>query len=268
MYILYVVGIIIAVYVLSTFCGRVNKGVQKLRGWSYAHRGLHGDGAPENSLEAFRRAKRAGYGVELDVHLLKDGNLAVIHDSALLRMTGKEGSVEDLCAEQLHQFRLLDTDETIPLFTDVLDLINGEIPIIVELKTLSDNYEILCQKASGILDQYNGLYCVESFDPRCILWFKQHCPDVIRGQLTEDYFAAPASRLPLYLKLPLVMQMFNFITQPDFVAYRFCDRKNISDFIVRKIWRVPSITWTITSTDEYDTAISENRIPIFENILP
>ena len=268
MIILYLVVAIVIVYILSTFCGKPSKSFGEFCGWAYAHRGLHGDKAPENSLEAFRRALEAGYGMELDVHLLKDGKLAVLHDSSLVRMTGKEGRVEDLCSDSLSQYSLLDTKETIPLLTDVLDLLNGDVPLIVELKAQTDNYKQLCAKICEVLDQYNGSYCIESFDPRCIYWFRKNRPEVIRGQLTENYFATPGSKLPFVLKLPLVMQMFNFLTQPDFVAYRFSDRKNFSDFLVRKLWHIPSVTWTITSIDDYNTAVSEGRIPIFENFLP
>jgi len=265
---LYVTVAILFVYALSTFCGKSNSALHKFRSWAYAHRGLHGDNAPENSLEAFRRAKEAGYGVELDVHLLADGNLAVIHDSSLLRMTGKNGRVEDLKADQLTEYPLSGTDETIPLFTDVLDLFHGSVPLIVELKALSGNYRQLCERVCDVLDHYDGLYCVESFDPRCVYWFRKNRPDVIRGQLTENYFAAQGSKLPVFLKIPLVTQMFNFLTLPDFVAYRFCDRKNFSDFLVRKLWRVPSVAWTLTTMEEYNTAISEERIPIFEKFRP
>lgn len=268
MIILYIIVAIIIAYILSTFCGKPNKGFRKFFGWAYAHRGLHGVGAPENSLEAFRRAKNAGYGVELDIHLLKDGKLAVLHDSSLARMTGKEGRIEDLCSDVLSQYSLLDTNETIPLLTDVLEFLNGEVPVIVELKAQTDNYKQLCAYACEVLDRYDGSYCIESFDPRCIYWFKKNRPDVTRGQLTENYFVTSGSRLPFVLKLPLATQMFNFLTQPDFVAYRFSDRKNFSDFLVRKLWRVPSVTWTIASVDDYNTAVSEGRIPIFENFRP
>lgn len=266
--ILLIVLVIILAYVLSTYCGKANPELKKLRGWAYAHRGLHSDDIPENSMEAFRRAVKAGYGMELDIHLLADGNLAVLHDSSLARMTGVDRCIEDLSADQLSQYSLAGTDETIPLFTDVLNLVNGKVPLIVELKAQLNNYEQLCLKACEVLEQYNGVYCIESFDPRCIYWFRKHRPDMIRGQLTENFFSTPNSKVPLILKIPLVLQMFNFLTQPDFVAYRYCDRKNISDFLVRKLWGAPSVVWTLTSKEEFDAATAEDRIPIFEGFFP
>ena len=97
-------------------------GLENLRGWNYAHRGLHNENRPENSMAAFRAALEHGYGIELDVHLLKDGNLAVIHDSDLKRTTGAEGKIEDLTTQQLSLYHLEGTDQTIPTFREVLDL--------------------------------------------------------------------------------------------------------------------------------------------------
>ena len=268
MIVFYTIAILVFIYILSTCCGVANSGLQKLRGWAYAHRGLHGEGVPENSMEAFRRAKNAGYGMELDIHLLADGKLAVLHDAALARMTGSEGRIEDLRSEELGSFFLNGTQETIPLFQDVLDLVNGEVALIVELKAQLDNYEQLCAKACELLDRYNGVYCIESFDPRCAYWFRKHRPDVIRGQLTENYFLTENCKVPLILRIPLVLQMFNFLTRPDFVAYRYRDRKHFSNFLVQKLWGAASVTWTLTSQEEYDTAVAENRIPIFEGFLP
>ena len=254
-------------YVLSTMGRSNHTGLSELRGWAYAHRGLHGDGAPENSMEAFRRAKRAGYGIELDIHLMKDGNLAVIHDSLLMRTTGADGRIEDLTTPELCNYKLEGSQETIPLFRDVLDLYAGEAPIIVELKE-HKNYAKLCEAACAMLNQYNGAFCLESFDPRCIYWLRKNRPDLIRGQLTENYFRKSKAKLPWYLKLALRHQMLNFLTRPDFVAYRFADRNTISNTICRNLWKMQGVTWTIKTKEEYDTAIAENWIPIFESFQP
>ncbi len=249
--------------------GRKIKGVMDaFYGWNYTHRGLHGNGIPENSMKAFEAAKNAGYGVELDVHLLRDGNLAVIHDSKLFRMTGKPGVVEDLTAADLAQYYLKGTDQTIPLFSEVLALYDGAAPLIVELKSTGKNAGALCEKVCQLLDDYCGVYCLESFDPRCVLWLKKNRPEQIRGQLTENYFASETAVIPWYLKFLLTHLLLNFITLPDFVAYRYKDRKTPSNFIARKIWKLPSVSWTVQTPEEYDTAVAEGCIPIFEGFLP
>lgn len=260
--------LLFTLYVFSTIGRTGHRGLQELRNWAYAHRGLHGNGAPENSMEAFQKAKNAGYGVELDVHLLTDGNLAVIHDSQLDRTTGADGCVEDLTTEQLKKYHLENSDETIPEFRQVLDLFAGQAPLIVELKCERNNYSQLCEAACKMLDDYDGMFCMESFDPRCVYWLRKNRPDIIRGQLTENYFASPNSKLPWYLKFALKNQMLNFLTLPDFVAYRFYDRKTVSNVLCRKLWGVQGVSWTLKNSQEYDTALSEGWMPIFEGFEP
>lgn len=263
-------GIIILLglfFVYSVNGNRGNPGLTELRSWFYAHRGLHGDGVPENSLDAFRLAKEAGYGIELDVHLLKDGNLAVIHDSSLLRTAGVDVQVESLTTQELGRYRLQNTMERVPLFQQVLDLYNGAAPLIVELKSVDHNYEALCQAACEMLDAYKGSYCLESFDPRCIHWLKKNRPELIRGQLVDNFLKGN-SELPLPLRFAIRHQVFNFLTRPDFIAYRFEERQTISNRIARELWGIQGVTWTLKTQEDFDTALTEGWIPIFESIRP
>lgn len=209
-----------------------------------------------------------GYGSELDVHLLKDGNLAVIHDYELKRTTGAAGVIEDLAVDQLCEYKLEGTDECIPTLSQVLALYDGRAPLIVELKSSGGNTALLCNAVCKELDAYNGPYCVESFDPRCVAWLRRNRPDIIRGQLTENFFASPTSKLPWYIKFVLRHQMLNFLTVPDFVAYRFKDRKTFSNILCRKLWKVQGVAWTLQTKEEYDTARAEGWIPIFEYFKP
>lgn len=244
-----------------------HKDLAALRGWYYAHRGLHSEGVPENSMAAFRAAKEAGYGIELDIHLLKDGNLAVIHDHSLKRTAGVDVTIEDLVTEELEKYTLEGTDERIPLFSQVLELYRGEAPLIVELKATSKNHGALCEAACNMLESYNGPYCLESFDPRCVAWLKKHRSHLIRGQLTENFFKSN-SKLPGIVKFVMKYNLLHIATRPDFVAYRFSDRKNISNFLCRKLWRVQGVTWTIRTKEDFETAVAEDWIPIFENFEP
>ena len=241
-------------------------GLEQLRGWNYAHRGLHGPGVPENSMAAFQLALDHGYGIELDVHLLADGELAVFHDFDLKRITGCDGILEDLTADQLKNYHLGGTDQTIPLFRDVLALYRGKAPLIVELK-VRNNHAALTEATCKLLDRYEGPWCMESFDPRCLLWLKKHRPDIIRGQLSENYFKTPELKIPFYLKWIMSKNMGNFLTKPDFVAYRFADRQDTaSNRICMK--RMAGVSWTLRTRQDYDTAIAEGWIPIFEGFTP
>jgi len=263
-----ILTILAALYILSVMGRKVHPGFKALRGWSYAHRGLHGNGVPENSMAAFRAALAGGYGIELDVHLLKDGNLAVIHDPSLKRTAGVDVQIEDLTTEDLSKYTLEGTAETIPTFRQVLDLFDGKAPMIVELKPEHGNHGELTEAVCDMLDSYNGVYCIESFDPRCVAWLKKNRPDIIRGQLTENFVSNPRSPLPLVLKFILTHQIENFLILPDFVAYKFADRRTLSNTLVRKFWGVQGMTWTITSQEEHDTAVKEGWIPIFEGFRP
>ena len=253
---------------LLSLIGRKNHpGLENLKGWSYAHRGLHSNGVPENSMAAFRIALEHGYGIELDIHLTKDGELAVIHDASLKRTAGVDVNIEALTVEELQDYCLEGTQEKIPLFRDVLALFDGKAPLIVELKPVN-NYAALCQAASELLDSYKGVFCVESFDPRCTVWFRKNRPEFIRGQLAENFLANPRSKLPLVLKCAMSWNLGNFLSRPDFIAYKFADRKNLTVRLCRKLWRIQGVTWTLRSAEEYDTAINEDWLPIFENLEP
>ena len=253
-------------YLLAISGRKGHPGMKNLQGWSYAHRGLHGEGVPENSMAAFRAALEGGYGIELDVHLLKDGNLAIMHDSDLLRTTGCAGKMEELTTGQLQNYHLDGTEETIPTFRQVLELYDGKFPLVVELKVSNNNYAALTEAACRMLDTYKGVYCLESFDPRCLLWLKKNRPELLRGQLSENYFATK-NKLPFVLKLILSKNLGNFLTRPDFVAYRYRDRKStLSNRLCMK--RMTGISWTVVSQEEFDTAVGEGWIPIFEGFRP
>lgn len=189
--------------------------------WNYAHRGLHDidSGVPENSLTAFRLAAEAGYGAELDVQLTRDGQVVVFHDDTLERVCGTEARVDAFDYSELKKFRLLGTDEHIPLFTEVLEAFGGTggQPLIVELKTGQRNRE-LCTKTYEILKNYPGRYCIESFNPKIVYWFRKNAPEVFRGQLatTVDKYLPGQKKIVAFL---LSRCMFNYLSGPDFIAY-------------------------------------------------
>lgn len=264
---LMILAVLILLYLLALRGRKGHPGLKDLQGWAYAHRGLHNGSRPENSMAAFGAALEAGYGIELDIHLLKDGSLAVIHDSLLKRTTGAEGRIEELTAEELSSYRLEGTGETIPTFRQVLELFDGKAPLIVELKAVNNNHAALTKAACDMLDSYKGVYCLESFDPRCIYWLKKHRPELIRGQLTENSLKEKGP-VPWYLRFMLTLQLENFLTMPDFVAHRFCDRNFFSNTLVRRLWGIQGVAWTLKSQDQYDAAVKEGYLPIFEDFTP
>ena len=189
-------------------------------GRNFAHRGLHSEdkSVPENSLEAFRLAGRAGYGAELDVRLTKDGQVVVFHDDTLDRMCGVSGRVDEKSYDELKLLSLAGTNQRIPLLTEVLEVYGGRGPLIVEIKNGPRNRE-LCEKTYAILSEYPGEVCVESFNPRILRWFRFHAKDIVRGQLatTMSDYGGAVSRPTAFM---LSHCLLNFISRPQFIAYR------------------------------------------------
>lgn len=267
---LIVLIVLLVLFLLFLFCihGRTgHPGLKTLQGWHYAHRGLHDETLPENSMAAFKAALDAGFGIELDVHLLADGNLAVMHDSSLRRTAGVDIPIETLTTEQLTDYRLGDSQQTIPTFQEVLDLFAGKAPLIVELKSVGNNHAQLAETACRMLAAYNGPYCVESFDPRCVYWLKKHRPEIIRGQLAENFLrsASPISKL---LKFLMTHHLLNFLTKPDFIAYKFDDRKNPGTFLARRLLGLQGVSWTVRTAEDFRTAVQEGWLVIFEGFRP
>lgn len=260
--------ILICVLLLLALSGRGGKERFKaFEGYAIAHRGLHNKPRiPENSMPAFAAAVLGGYGIELDLHLLADGGLAVFHDNTLDRTTGLKGRVKDLTTEQLEDIKLEGTDWGIPTFQEVLQLVNGQVPLVIELKA-EGNSAALCNATLEALEGYKGAYCIESFDPRPLLWLKQNRPEVTRGQLSQNFFKE-SSGLKLPLQFILTALLFNFLTKPDFIAYKFSERNNLFNQICIKLWKLQPFVWTITSKEDYDTAEKEGYISIFEQFEP
>ena len=231
---------------------------------NYAHRGLHKKDktVPENSLAAFRRAVKAGYGVEMDVHITADDKLVVFHDDTLKRMIpgAPEGRIETFTLAELKEFRLLKTEEQIPTFEEALAVLAGRVPLILEIKSGPRN-DRLCALTAGALARYDGPVCIESFDPFILRWFKKNAPQYLRGQLAqrpEDY----KESLPL-AQARIVGNLFtNFAARPHFIAYRIGDKP----FTVRLCEAMGAMKAGWTSREwkhekDYDMVIFEHYKP-------
>lgn len=240
-----------------------------LHEWLYAHRGYHDDalGLPENSLGAFRRAVNEGFAAELDVHLTRDGRLAVMHDESLKRMCGVEKRIIDCTAAELSEYRLKDTDEPIPFLEQVLPLFAGKSPLLIELKTCGGNADLLCDAVLKLLDRYEGAFCLESFDPRVLLWLRKNRPMVVRGQLSTN-FTRHKEKLNPFARFLLHNLLFNFLTRPDFIAYRIEDRRDRSVSLCRRIYDTTEFFWTIRSKEQQQEADDLNGALIFEGFDP
>ena len=270
---LIVVGICLILALVWAVLLRARRGrdsMAALRRFRYAHRGLYDKaaGIPENSLEAFSRAVAHGFGAELDVHLLRDGTLSVFHDSDIRRMTGREGYLEDLSADELKDYPLDGTAAVIPRFCDVLSLFEGTgLPLIVEIKTFRNNFAELTARTMAELDRFHVAYCVESFDPRSVAWLRKNRPEVIRGQLSCN-FLKDRGKLSLAMAFATTNLLGNISAQPDFVAYKYEDKKQWAPRLCRRLYGAQGVYWTIRTREDLEIAEREGAIAIFERFIP
>ena len=264
--VLAVIAVLIIVYLLMIMPRMTGKpDTEAFMHHLYAHRGLFDNesDAPENSIKAFKKAVDAGFGIEMDVQLTKDDVAVVFHDGKLERMCGAEGKVCDYTFEELQQFSLAKSEEKIPLFTEVLKLVDGKVPLIIEYKIESTDTKV-CEIGNEILKDYKGVYCIESFNPFGVLWYKKHRKDVVRGQLSEDFWKNGSKKTLLYFVMAKLLT--NFITRPDFIAYCHKDAKNVSRRICRRLGAL-SVAWTIKNREEYERAKSQFDLFIFDSFI-
>lgn len=232
----------------------------------FAHRGLFtaDQSVPENSIPAFAAAVAADYGVELDVQLTKDKHVVVFHDDNLKRVCGVDARVDAYTLDELKQMPLLGTKERIPLFTDVLAVLDGKVPVIVELKSGGD-WRTLCEKTLALLKGYAGDYCVESFHPLLVRWFYQNAPQILRGQLSE---AARYSGkyVPWYQAVMMSRLLTNILVHPQFIAYHI-GSKCLSARVCEALGAM-RVAWTARPTDDHARLTGHNDAIIFEHYLP
>lgn len=232
----------------------------------YAHRGLHdnkGD-APENSMRAFQKAVDAGYGIELDVQLTKDRIPVVFHDATLKRVCHAPGNVRDYTFEELQKLTLCESDQRIPKFEDFLELVDGKVPLIVEIK-IHENAAAVCSAVDQLLRKYRGLYCIESFHPLAVRWYKKNRPEVVRGQLSSNFFRTQKSESFAHWLVHHLLT--NVLCRPDFIAYDHRFRDNLSRRLCRKAGAL-SVAWTVKSQKELEACREEFDLFIFEGFIP
>jgi len=231
-----------------------------------AHRGLHQKdfSIVENSITAFKEALKYKYAIEFDINVLKDGTVVVFHDKDFNRLCQKDLRISDVSYDDIKGFQLKNTKDYIPTLKEVLDLVNGNVNLLIELKP-HGNSKLLCENFVEVMKNYQGTYAVFSFHPGIVKWFKKHHPEIIRGQITE-YFKSDEKMKP-YMKYLMKTLFFNHFTKPDFISYGMYDLPNKwADKAKKK--GITVISYAAKTQEDLDFVKSRYDNVVFEYFIP
>lgn len=242
---------------------------RKLPSWlltdPIAHRGYHSNDSviPENSLAAFQNALDNGFPIEVDIKVLADGKAVAFHDSSLKRMCGVERPVSEVSSLELKNFKLLQSQEKIPLLSEVLRLVDGKVPLLIETKNFgrAGRFEKI---VIGELSHYRGPFVIHSFNPLTLNWLANNHPSIIRGQILSKFREKEMSPFTKNFFTHLYVNVFS---KPDFIAYDF---RNLTSPSAKKFRgkHVPILAWTLRNPDDMKSISGLADNIIFENFNP
>ncbi len=260
-----IVIIILAIYLFLVAPGSHKNVIMSKKG--YAHRGLWNEALPENSMAAFKAAKEAGFGIETDVQLTKDKIPVLFHDETLTRMCGVDKRVSELTYLELSSYTLAGSDEKAPTLTEFLELIDGSVPILLELKGVTLDTE-LCDVIAPILDGYSGELVVESFNPFLLKRIKELRPSLTRGMLVTSLNKQGMKQQSPLRNYILAAMLTNFLARPNFIAHDMNYPNMLSIFVTTKLFGAPTCVWTVDKNADYVKYLAEEKYPIFDRFTP
>lgn len=224
-----------------------------------SHRGLHSNAICENSLSAFKQSKEEGFAIELDIQLTKDKQLIVFHDENTDRLTNQNFVIAQTNYNELQSLKLLNTQDSIPLLSEVLHLINGNVPLLIEVKNENFNGEIE-ELLSLLLENYEGKIAVCSFNVKSVQWFKNHRPRIVRGLNFGDINQLDTTAFLRFL-------YYVMVCKPQFISLDYALlNSSIAKFC--NFLKLPMLCWTINTKQKKQNALSKVQNIIFERIIP
>jgi len=224
-----------------------------------SHRGIHDNKTIyENTLPAIKKARDEGYIIEIDIHITIDDKIIVFHDNNIKRITGINKIVEESTYQELNQQTIIH----IPLLEEVLELVDKKVPLLIEIKQ-PNKVGKLETKLMDILKNYSGKYAIQSFNPKVLYWFKKHYPNILRGQLSSHF---EKKKIPLYQKILLKDMVFNYITKPHFISYKY-NELSIEKIKYYQKKKIKVLGWTITDKETYQKYENTYDNLICENFL-
>ncbi|WP_243311220.1 glycerophosphodiester phosphodiesterase family protein [Fundidesulfovibrio agrisoli] len=238
-----------------------------LRDTPIAHRGLHDNvSVAENSLTAFERCAGSGIPIELDVRLTGDGRVVAFHDKGLTRACGVDGLLRERPYAEISGYGLFGTGDTIPLFSEVLELVAGRSPLLVEIKGDGPPGQ-LEGRVAALLDGYGCPFAVQAFNPLSVLWFRRHRPNFLRGQLVYDY-ADKSAKHPLR-SFAYRNMLLNAVTQPHFAAVDITMLAGWRlNWLMKVRERMPVLVWTARSRERRKFCAEHGFNAIYEEVRP
>ena len=233
-----------------------------------AHRGLHGEGAVENTTTAFTAAIAAGYGIETDLQITADGEAVVHHDATLGRMTEGSGALATMTAAELKRVPFKDTADRIITLGELLDLAAGRATLVIELKSLGDGDRRLSERAAQVLAGYAGPAAVMSFDPFQVAVVRETAPRITRGLVAEKRRGRPGESFGARWRRAADYIANLVRARPQFLAYSVADLPALPPLLTRYVLCRPVLTWTVrTEADRAKAAKWADQV-IFEGISP
>ena len=220
-----------------------------------AHRGLWGGAVPENSLAAARAAIGAGFAIECDVRLSADGGVLVFHDAETARLCGRPGRIAAMDADAVIALRLIGTSEPVPRLADLLALVAGRVPLLIEIKTDGPAAAALCLAVRRALEGYRGPTAVMGFNPEVSRWFARHSPRIVHGLVMEE-----KTGMFDWLRRRLAVLR----ARPDFLAYDIGALPSPLPAALRRRG-LPVLTWTVRTPGQRAAAAAHADRPIFEH---
>lgn len=244
--------------------------LSELRRYDYAHRGFTGNdpAVPENSKTAFQNAIDHGYGITMDVRLTRDGIPVIFADTRLERLTGASGSVENTTLADIRGLKLSGTDEEVLTLDEALKLVNGQVPVILDLQVEDDNVDSLCDEVCEAVDEYEGVFAIESMDARVLRWYKKQRNEYVRGQKTDYTYRSSSSFMSRLIDFLTSSLLINFLSEPDFISTPIDQKCNPSLFLCKLVYRVPRVSTMVRSLDDYETAKTDGASVVFDYIEP
>jgi glycerophosphoryl diester phosphodiesterase len=234
-----------------------------------AHRGLHGNGVIENTLGAARAAVEANYAIEVDLQLTADNEVVVFHDDTLDRLTSATGPLAARSLAELKRVSFRGTDDRIPTLQELLDLVAGRTPLVLELKSEWDGDERLAARVAELLSGYAGPVACMSFDPQIVMALQKYAPGLPRGIVAERYYDDPEwSALTRAQKFKFGNLLHVAQTKPHFVAYYVRDLPALAPLIARHVFGMKLLTWTVRTEAQRRKARWWASQMIFEGFRP